>query len=1543
MEITTFSASSTAAGRSPLGYGGSAPAFMGLMDSSGVVAMAATAAAVKDATTAAVGLSSSRTGRRRKRGAVIAPVSTATWFEGAGLAKEEDELRKRPQHPPRLVVGSRGPGFAVASVEEDPGPHISTGELGGCSGGGVVGGVAELCPRQGWSRWSTTARTDGRARARQPTQIGQTASMYGQRQKQMQESSTDDKATQLPGTSNVDGSTETAQWERRDSISSRLVSMQETDDAKGKATGGKRRRTSKNGPPHESIRRRYSLVDGSRPFHRLKTGPETLAIVERRFSSTASTALGSARPGDEPTPDSPRHSPSGTTWTLGNASYHQGAPKADYHQDDGRGKPDNELRSSWHGHEPHDWTAASTLTRTRTETVPLLSQTSQAETVNFGESEVALSPSAPIAAPPTSNRQCQSGRARIGQVLPPTSMAVGMEWQLQSAWHLYSHSNSGSQLQPQSPSQTQSQLEQRGVFPAHRSPVLWDNNHCPLSTNIPGSVLGIHTETIQSPDLVIPSRTNVSGFPSQSCLHNSGEEEAGNTATGSTNRTHGSTGRGQVGQPSTTAAAAITTDERAGTTVTTKGTEQSEPQAQQWKGSPTVMAAAISGGQGKRSEVGEGAGHTTVTTTTCPSISPIVPDANTQHAQQTANHSQQSQSQHAQYTSPRHLPGAQYHSEHHPQHYPEHQHHPEYHPGYQYHHSGYHEYETQPHALLPVPLQYPAPMLHRLGTGTTSSSGSPGEISVTRPNPPVSLVGGGSNHPSYQSSHHHSSHHSSHYSSHHPSHQSSYHSHPTAPVLPGQWPIHVSGSMPIPVSVTPPDHSAPPLNRLSSTQTPVSPAVALHAPPRPSSSDATDSCYPYPAAATAAAAAAASLNPSHHDHNSETPVWASTTPLSGPTLAVSEPYFPQSLQLWPHEEQGPPSSYHHPPSPSVYPPHSSYLFSPLPTFSSQDGCTPRLQYVGSYTDLENMTLRRQQDSADDIGSGPPVVGTQAELFSHHASPRTGSQRTLDAPSIQPETTQTQVTHKPRLNNTPTATATATVPMPPGPHDSQKLAGTSVALAPQLSADITRTTAPNLPEHESWVDLDSIHLRLTLDPQPAPTETTPSGLPTSEPADAYRQRITRGCFSDKERQETAETRRMKACMRCRIQRVRCVANPENPRGDCLTCTRVDRASRKTIRPIFCMRYKVTDVILHRPAGSLGLTRRWQNGRITDLGDWDAPTVRTIQIMQPMCPEPFKLEVRKFVPRQGDRLDREWLDGSLKKVKPVAPYALADIRRTVRYFRTYVTRCARDAFQKYCTGSNDNLDPLIAKNYQAAVLHHQSPDLPADQRQLLDTVFRLWFATQLTLGSSWLHGPETLDMEPETDLSYPRPNTVPTPRMVVAQFDFLYPLEILKPLRAAVLKDLEKLVHSANRTCFFTVYISIFILLNLVSQMCQDDRRRQANLYAQSTSSPQKISMRYHLVQFVEEVQRSALVMLCHWHYYKGQDEVLGAHTVRNLPLTPEQTALYTETSSFMTNLRENGLLALDDYENPSFWTAQMFPTRWTPGSTYTAPYYDNLQA
>lgn len=628
-------------------------------------------------------------------------------------------------------------------------------------------------------------------------------------------------------------------------------------------------------------------------------------------------------------------------------------------------------------------------------------------------------------------------------------------------------------------SQVQLEADQHGgTFPAHRSPVSWDHQD-PLPTNMPDSVLDPHTEDGPSIDHGIhsvPSQPNAPDFFNQLYMGTTRDEVAG--IAGSTS------GSGVVSRVAATTAG----DRRAGTTVRGGPGRQTRETERRLEMNLTLAAGTIGEGGDNKSELAEAAGHTTTTTTTagpsiaaaaahitCQSPSPIVPAPNTQHPQPSLY------TQHA-----RHLSGAQYHHEHH--HHPEyqHQHQRQHQHQHQHQNSDFHEYEPQ--AL--VPLAPSTLELHRLGSGTSAFGESSG--TTPQPKPRISHISCGDDH-------------------HLPVHQglydSPYHSsQPAAPALPSQWPAPVCGSTSIPVSVTSLNHSVQPTNHSSSSQTPVSPAN-FHEPPRPTPSDVTDSAYPY---------AAVNLNPGQ-DHHGGPPTWNSATPVPGFTLAITESCFTPSLPLWPNDQHDPSSSSHLPSRPAIYPPPSSDFFSPVSTFASHS------QYASVYTDPEIMMLP-QQDSTGVVGNDTHATATQPGRSSQYAS-RTASDAAHAMPLTQPAVTQ--ATHHPTFS-TPTMHAT--------PHDGhQKPAATSASS--ELSAGMSHA-APNPTDVEPWLEMKSIHLGPTQERQPASTETSASRLPMSELADPQsRQRITRGCFSDKERQETAETRRMKACMRCRIQRVR----------------------------------------------------------------------------------------------------------------------------------------------------------------------------------------------------------------------------------------------------------------------------------------------------------------------------------------------------------------------------------------------------------------------
>lgn len=81
-----------------------------------------------------------------------------------------------------------------------------------------------------------------------------------------------------------------------------------------------------------------------------------------------------------------------------------------------------------------------------------------------------------------------------------------------------------------------------------------------------------------------------------------------------------------------------------------------------------------------------------------------------------------------------------------------------------------------------------------------------------------------------------------------------------------------------------------------------------------------------------------------------------------------------------------------------------------------------------------------------------------------------------------------------------------------------------------------------------------------------------------------------------------------------------------------------------------------------------------------------------------------------------------------------------------------------------------------------------------------------------------------MDPKLDdNSYPLWGRVSTPQMIIAQIDSIVAKQIIAPLRRKVLRNLEGLIKANKTQHWFTIYISIFLLLHNVSVISSDLRR------------------------------------------------------------------------------------------------------------------------
>ncbi|KAI0160082.1 hypothetical protein GGR52DRAFT_178161 [Hypoxylon sp. FL1284] len=434
---------------------------------------------------------------------------------------------------------------------------------------------------------------------------------------------------------------------------------------------------------------------------------------------------------------------------------------------------------------------------------------------------------------------------------------------------------------------------------------------------------------------------------------------------------------------------------------------------------------------------------------------------------------------------------------------------------------------------------------------------------------------------------------------------------------------------------------------------------------------------------------------------------------------------------------------------------------------------------------------------------------------------------------------------------------------------------------------------------------------------------------------------RACLDMEARRMTGKTRKLKACIRCRMQKIRCVPDPEDDEQDCLTCRAINLDSKKVIHRLQCLRWKLAEVVLFREGG-LNLTRRWTGVKVKDLGprDWVTDRLRIIRVTIGYREKPLELLVRKFKPNQTDVTWKNWVDktGNRRSFN-IEPYALANVKKTAEAYQSYVYQYAWAALVEY--SNNHKVHPVVRSTYKAAMLyvmrldnnHPEMGNEDVSPENFLRQYFYLWFAIRNTLGSAFVVGEDTLDMRPVDDPECPYHRTISVPRMIPAQFDSIGHEYILAPKRKQILEGLWKMMASKNPHHFFAVYLIVFMLLHEAS-VTSADRLRRAR---ENNEAP-----RYDLVSFVEKLQEGANIILSHWHYYKRNVNayIMGVESKemeeqKNVvwgELDPDEVQLLVKTRQAYA-ARETGRLGPMTWEDDLYFVSQMFDEGWQPRPTF----------
>ena len=283
-------------------------------------------------------------------------------------------------------------------------------------------------------------------------------------------------------------------------------------------------------------------------------------------------------------------------------------------------------------------------------------------------------------------------------------------------------------------------------------------------------------------------------------------------------------------------------------------------------------------------------------------------------------------------------------------------------------------------------------------------------------------------------------------------------------------------------------------------------------------------------------------------------------------------------------------------------------------------------------------------------------------------------------------------------------------------------------------------------------------------------------------------------------------------------LQCNLDPEDESGPCMTCKKV--ANNRVWR-LSCLRWKITDVSLFKPGQVKGheWTNRWKDSVVDDIGNWASSEMRTIHVTEGYTGQAVKLLVRRFLPQDGDKLERSWVSAGVKKSVVIPPYAIVDMEAAKAAFDNYIKNGLVDC----CKRLLGPKEKLLWLTYGQAIKMMSASSTPEPERQLLVRTLDLWMSVRLTTKSFEIVGDETLGMSRDLidDHDNPLHGRIPLPPVMGAQIDSVLIHQIQHQLRKDVLEKLQKMTHEKRQETWLTTYIVTFILLHNLALITKHD--------------------------------------------------------------------------------------------------------------------------
>lgn len=272
---------------------------------------------------------------------------------------------------------------------------------------------------------------------------------------------------------------------------------------------------------------------------------------------------------------------------------------------------------------------------------------------------------------------------------------------------------------------------------------------------------------------------------------------------------------------------------------------------------------------------------------------------------------------------------------------------------------------------------------------------------------------------------------------------------------------------------------------------------------------------------------------------------------------------------------------------------------------------------------------------------------------------------------------------------------------------------------------------------------------------------------------------------------------------------------------------------------CLRYKICDAqLVDKDSHPKFIwSNRWKSMKIVEIEEWRSSEIKTVTLTQDVEGTTYDLQVREFIPVDGDSLARGWRTNGQEMKHACTNYAIANMAQTGVQMAAFAERNIGN-FIRFYIKKNDTLMwntyyMAYKYSYTVGVSFKPSRSLLAqtnsrqrkEERDLLRNALKLWVGSRMESRRERISGTEVLNMEPQNwDFEADNFGAYLIPPVLQAQIELLTTACVLLPMRQELLKGLQKLMKANLTKSWFAIYLCMFILMHSCALLTQAERLR-----------------------------------------------------------------------------------------------------------------------